>query len=144
MRPAGNALCVVSACRCAETPAGGKKADSSAKGDKAASKDVAKQWADLVARREKLMESLEDLEARFQKSDNEGRKRFSRNTPGCARNSRGKFNREWPRSHGHFEKDPTDSVAAQFVIGKAIEAQKYADVLAILKKLIKSAPPGPI
>jgi cyclophilin family peptidyl-prolyl cis-trans isomerase len=127
-----------------ETPAGGKKADSSAKGDKAASKDVVKQWADLVARREKLMESLEDLEERFQKSDNEGKKKIQSEYARL----RQEFEKEIQPGMAKiapaiFEKDPTDSVAAQFVIGKAIEAQKYADVLAILKKLIKAGTARP-
>jgi cyclophilin family peptidyl-prolyl cis-trans isomerase len=119
--------------RAQDPPASGKKAD------KAVSKDVAKQWADLVARREKLMESLEDLEARFQKSDNEGKRKIQAEYARL----RQEFEKEIQPGMAKiapaiFEKDPTDAVAAQFMIGKAIEAQKYADVMAIFKRLLKA------
>jgi cyclophilin family peptidyl-prolyl cis-trans isomerase len=127
-----------------EAPAGGKKADSSAKGDKAASKDVVKQWADLIARREKLMESLEALQDRFQAADVEGKRKIEAEfqklqaeflkeiEPGMAK-----------LAPAILEKDPADIIAAQFVIGKAIDSQKYAAAVATLNKLIKSGAAKP-
>jgi cyclophilin family peptidyl-prolyl cis-trans isomerase len=122
-----------------------KKADAAAiTGDKTSSKDIAKQWAELVARRERLIKALEDLEERFQKSDSDGKKKIqseygklriefdSEIQPGMAK-----------LASAVFEKDPTDAVAAQFVIGKAIESQKYADVVSNLNRLIKSGTARP-
>src|SRR5262245_3257489 len=118
-----------------ENPPGGKKA---------ASKDVVKQWADLLARREKLMDSLEGLQERYQSADLEGKRKIEAEF----RKLQGDFLKEIEPEMAKIapavlEKDPTDAIAAQFVIGKAIDSQKYAAAVATLNKLIKSGSAKP-
>lgn len=122
-----------------------KKSEAPAKtGDKAGSKDVARQWAELLARREKITKSLEELEEKFQSSDNAGKKKIQEEFQKLS----GEFEKEIRPGMAKlapmvFEKDPTDAVAAQFVIGAAVEAQKYPEVVAILNKLIKAGTAKP-
>jgi cyclophilin family peptidyl-prolyl cis-trans isomerase len=118
-----------------EAPAGGKKA---------ASKDIVKQWSDLLARREKLVESLEKLQERSQSADFEGKRKIEADF----RKLEGEFLKEIEPEMAKIapailEKDPTDAIAAQFVIGKAVESQKYAAAVATLNKLIKSGTAKP-
>ncbi len=128
-----------------DTPGAGKKgtekkAESFVKnGDKGSTKDISRQWTELVARREKLMKSLEDLQERFETADLEGKTKIQAEFEKL----RTEFLKEIQPGMAKIapailEKDPTDAVAAQFVIGKAIESQKYATAVATLGKLIKS------
>jgi cyclophilin family peptidyl-prolyl cis-trans isomerase len=121
-----------------------KSESSDRSSDKAGAKDVARQWADLVARREKMMKSLEDLQERFQSADLEGKQKIQAEFEKL----RAEFTRDIQPGMAKiapaiFEKDPSDAIAAQFVIGKAIESQKYAAAVATLNKLIKSGTAKP-
>ena len=122
-----------------------KKADAPAKtGEKASSKDVGKQWAELLARREKIEKGLEELEAKFEAADNTGKEKIADQLQ--------KLRTEFQTEVGPvmakiapviFEKDPSDAIAAQFAIGAAVEKQKYAVVVGILNKLIKAGTAKP-
>ncbi|MGE5192795.1 MAG: peptidylprolyl isomerase [Deltaproteobacteria bacterium] len=117
-----------------------KKAETGAKnGDKGSSKDIGRQWAELVARREKIIKSLEDLQERSQSADIEGKRKIQAEFETLRDEFVGEIQPRMAKiAPAVFEKDPTDAIAAQFVIGKAIQTQKYADAVATLNKLIKS------
>jgi cyclophilin family peptidyl-prolyl cis-trans isomerase len=111
---------------------------------KASTKDISKQWAELCARREKITKSLEELDAKFQSADGAGQKKIGQEFERLRTEFDTEIGPEMARlAPTIFEKDPTDAVAAQFLIGTAFEKQNYADAIAILNTLIKSGTAKP-
>src|SRR5258708_36993996 len=53
----------------ADDPPAAKKSKT---GEKTSPKDIAGQWADLLARREKIMSTLDGLNEKFKAADNDG------------------------------------------------------------------------
>jgi cyclophilin family peptidyl-prolyl cis-trans isomerase len=125
----------------ADDPPAAKKPKT---GEKTSTKDIAGQWADLIARREKILSSLDGLKEKFQTADNDGKR---------------KIQTEFMRMKSEFEteiqpgmeklapaileKDPTDSVAVLVVVGTQVKTQNYAEAVALLNRLIKSGTAKP-
>jgi cyclophilin family peptidyl-prolyl cis-trans isomerase len=121
-----------------------KKADAGAPGDKISSKDIARQWAELVARREKLIKATDDLVGRHQVADILVKKKIDAELSKLRTEFESDIQPGMTKiAPAIFEKDPTDAVAAQFVLGKAFTAQKYAEIVVILNRLIKAGTAKP-
>ncbi len=102
-------------------------------------KETPKTWPELVARHEKLMKTLEELEKKFEAADVAGKKKIGAEGQALRQEFEEVLEPAMAKmAPGVFEKNPTDAVAAQFVIGTALKEQRYSDVVAILNKLMKA------
>jgi cyclophilin family peptidyl-prolyl cis-trans isomerase len=132
-------LCVQSAT--ADDPPAAKKSKIS---DKTGTKDIAGQWADLLARREKIMSSLDGLNEKFQAADDSGRQKIQADFM----RMKAEFDNEIQPGMEKLaptilERDPSDSVAPLVILGTQMKAQKYAEGAALLNRLIKAGTAKP-
>lgn len=134
--PPGAGLNTLNAAIQADKKAAGKTAEPAAK---LSDKELFKQWDDLVARREKLQKSLEQLRTDFQSAKSAEEKQ---KIQASFEKLRVEFEEEIQPGlirlgPAVFERRPTDPVAAQIAIGSLMESGKYTEVVAILQKLMK-------
>jgi cyclophilin family peptidyl-prolyl cis-trans isomerase len=124
----------------------GKKVEKN--GAKPSGKDLLKQWADLVARREKLMRAVSQIEDAFNAAKSLEEKQRVQAT---FEKLRTEFQNEInpgllqlaPQIH---QQDPTDPIAAQILIGKLLPAenqetvpdQNYAEIITLVKGLTRN------
>lgn len=114
-----------------------KKTEKKADKTDSASKDPQAEWVELVGRRKKLVKELDKLQADFQKADDDGKKAIIQNFQKMA----AEFQRDvQPRiiklAPQIYEKDPTDLDAAEVMVGKAFQENKYEAVIAMVQKVI--------
>ncbi len=109
---------------------------------KLSDKELLKQWADLVARRENVLKSVDQIRTEFEaaKTTNERQK-----VEAAMVALRHEFETEiQPRllTLGPlvFQKKPTDPLAAQVVIGTLLNDGKFAETVSILKNMAKGNP----
>lgn len=135
-----------------QAPAGKKTAEKKAEkpakdGGKTAEKDIMKQWADLLARREKISSAIDKLAGDFEAADNEGKKKL-RST---YEKLQAEFQDEVAPGLNQLaaavrKKDPTDPIAAQIAIGKLLPRQEgqtvpdenYSEIVTIVKGLTRT------
>ncbi|HEY3965230.1 MAG TPA: peptidylprolyl isomerase [Planctomycetaceae bacterium] len=109
---------------------------------KLSDKELMKQWADLVARREKIMKSVDEIRSEFEAAKNTTeRQKVEAKMVGL----RHEFETEiQPRllTLGPlvFQKKPTDPLAAQVAIGTLLEDGRFAEIVSILKNMAKGNP----
>lgn len=137
----------------ADNPAGGKKpagkrAEPAKSPAKFSDKELKKRWAELLARREEIMQALETLQADFQAAKGIEKKqkvqeRFEQ--------LRTEFQNELSPALNELaevvnKKDPADPVAAQILIGRllapsppgaAVPEEDYARIVALAKGLTR-------
>jgi cyclophilin family peptidyl-prolyl cis-trans isomerase len=136
-------LCVLSLGRLAGAQDSPPSTKAKAAG-KASAKDLAGQWADLLARREKILESLNNLNEKFQAADNEGRRKiqaeFMRMKTEFEKEIQPGLEKLAPTI---LEKDPEDEIAPLVILGTQMKSQNYRDAVAMLNRLIKSGKAKP-
>jgi cyclophilin family peptidyl-prolyl cis-trans isomerase len=125
----------------ADDPPATKKAKS---GEKTGAKDLAGQWADLLARREKIMSSVDGLNEKAKAADDGGRQKLQADFM----RMKAEFDNEIQPgleklAPAIFEKDPSDSIAPLVIVGTKLKAQNYAEAVALLNRLIKSGTAKP-
>ncbi len=107
--------------------------------DKTSSKDVAKHWAELCARRDQIAKTMDQLNAKLESADFAAQRKIETEFVKLRTEFNGEIGPAMARlAPVVFEKNPTDAVAAQFLIGTALDKQQYAEAVAILNRLIKS------
>lgn len=119
----------------ADKKAAGKTPDPARLSDK----ELLKQWDDLVARREKILKSADQLRTDFEAAKSQ---EAQRKVQASVEKLRAEFEEEiqpglLKLGPAVFERRPTDPVAAQITIGSLMENGKYVEVVAILQKLMK-------
>jgi len=134
--PPGAGLQRSNAANQADKKAAGKTADPPAK---LSDKELFKQWDDLVARREKILKSAEQLRNDFESAKT---KDAQLKVQASVEKLRAEFEEEiqpglLKLGPAVFERRPTDPVASQIAIGSLMESGKYAEVVSILQRLIK-------
>src|SRR5260370_432401 len=102
-------------------------------GDKTNPKDITGQWADLLARREKIMSSLDGLNEKFKAADDNGRQKIQADFMRMKAEYDNEIQPGMEKlASAIFEKDPTDSIAPLVILGIKVKAQKYAEAVALL------------
>jgi cyclophilin family peptidyl-prolyl cis-trans isomerase len=125
----------------ADDPPASKKPKT---GDNTSTKDIAGQWAELLARREKIMSSLDGLNEKFKAADDNGRQKIQADFMRMKAEYDNEIQPGMEKlAPAILEKDPTDSVAALVIVGTKVKAQNYAEAVALLNRLIKSGTAKP-
>ena len=129
-------------------PAGKKIAEKPAKSaEKLSDKEVSRQWAELLARREKISKAVDKLVQDFDSADTQQKKKL--------KTTFDQLNEEFQKEVAPglqqlgpivYKKDPTDPLAAQFVIGnllprqndQAVPDENYVKIATIVKGLTRT------
>jgi cyclophilin family peptidyl-prolyl cis-trans isomerase len=106
-----------------------KKADAEEKGDPA-------EWKDLVARRKELFKELEALEKQYREADETTRQKLVIKLQKLEAEFRADLQPKIQRTAPLvYEIDPTDVDAAEVMVGRAYQENRYQDVIAMAEKV---------